>query len=289
MNYDTLCLSGGGIMGLVHIGCLEYLEKNKKIKINNIKKYIGTSIGALICFLLSLKYSIYDIKIFLINFNFKFLEPDIDIDELLLNYGIDNGDKILYIISMFLNNKYNLNNLTFIEHYNLLNVKLSIVGSNYTLQREENFNYIETPNMSILTALRISISVPILFTPVLYNNMYYIDGGIYNNCPIKYCNLDTTLAINLLALNNSNTNNIDNIVTYFITCINLVLNNFYTLNKDHINIIKINCNSLTNLTDFDLLEKEKNNFIKLGYEAGEKYINEISINKLDKKYKLKQD
>jgi predicted acylesterase/phospholipase RssA len=287
MNYDTICLSGGGIMGLVHIGCLEYLEKNKIIKINNIKKYVGSSSGALICFLLSLKYSINDIKLFLFNFNFKIIEPDLDLDDLFLNYGIDNGDKILYILSMFLNNKYNLNDLTFLEHYNLLNIKLLIIGSNYTLQREENFNYIDTPNMSILTALRISISVPILFTPVLYNNMYYIDGGIYNNYPIKYCNLDSTLAINLLVLNKLNTTNIDNIVTYFITCINLILNNCYTLNENHINIIKINCNSFINSIDFDLLEKEKDNIIKLGYDAGKEYVKLLS--KYNKKYKIKQD
>jgi NTE family protein len=39
--------------------------------------------------------------------------------------------------------------------------------------------------MSVRLAIRISISVPIVFTPVLYNNNYYVDGGVINNFPMN--------------------------------------------------------------------------------------------------------
>ena len=51
----NLAISGGGSMGIGIIGIIKYLE-NKHI-IKNIKNYIGTSIGSLICFLLILGYT----------------------------------------------------------------------------------------------------------------------------------------------------------------------------------------------------------------------------------------
>ena len=43
----------------------------------------------------------------------------------------------------------------------------------------ENF-----PNMSVKLALRMSSCIPILFSPVLYNGKYFIDGGCMDNFPI---------------------------------------------------------------------------------------------------------
>lgn len=49
--------------------------------------------------------------------------------------------------------------------------------------------------MNILIAIRISFSLPILFKPVTYNNIRYIDGGLSNNIPLEFCNKDTTLVL----------------------------------------------------------------------------------------------
>ena len=94
---DTLCFSGGGVKGFAIIGVLEYLEKNNNLDILLIKNYVGTSCGAIISFLLSINYSINEIKEFILNFNFNILINDIDIDNIFINYGIDNGNKIIYI------------------------------------------------------------------------------------------------------------------------------------------------------------------------------------------------
>ena len=58
MNFDTLCLSGGGINGFLYIGALDYLQTNNIIDFTKINNYFGTSIGAMTCFILALDYSI---------------------------------------------------------------------------------------------------------------------------------------------------------------------------------------------------------------------------------------
>ena len=47
------------------------------------------------------------------------------------------------------------------------------------------FSNDNTLNMEILITLRISMSVPILFKPVHYENKVWIDGGCLNNFPIE--------------------------------------------------------------------------------------------------------
>ena len=64
-NIDTICISGGGIKGFCFIGALNYLISKNYIYIKNINNWCGTSIGAVICFLLSIGYTINEIE----NFN----------------------------------------------------------------------------------------------------------------------------------------------------------------------------------------------------------------------------
>jgi NTE family protein len=268
---DTLCFSGGGIKGFAIIGILEYLEKNNKINISLIKNVVGTSCGAIISFLLSINYTINEIKEFILNFNFNILINNIDIENIFINYGIDNGNKVIYMLESFLKNKYNLNDITFNEHYKLTNKQLIIIGTNYTKSCEEVFNYIITPNMSVITAIRISISIPLIFTPVLYNDNYYVDGALVNNFPINYCNIQNTIGINITTLNNNN--KLDDITTFINNCMHIILKKQYnSLNIIELNIINYNA------INFDISFKEKEELINNGYNIASKYMKDLSYN-----------
>ncbi len=61
--YKTLVLSGGAMRGVYLLGALNGL----KIKINKISTFIGISSGSIICFLLSIGYTPYEIFISLLN------------------------------------------------------------------------------------------------------------------------------------------------------------------------------------------------------------------------------
>ena len=62
-NYNTIVIAGGGMKGFAILGVLQYLYQSKLLK--NIKKYIGTSVGALLSVLMVLEYQPIEISLHL--------------------------------------------------------------------------------------------------------------------------------------------------------------------------------------------------------------------------------
>lgn len=275
MYYDTLCLSGGGIKGFAYLGSLKYLNDINFIRLKKIKKFVGTSAGALISYILNLGFDINEIIDIAIKFNFKLFVPEIDIDNIIEFNGIDNGDKFIILLSNLLKYKFNIDNINFYDLHKITKKELHIIGTNYTLSKEEVFNYINTPNMSVITAIRISISVPLIFTPVLYNNYYYIDGGITNNFPINYCNKNKTLGI---YISNHFKNEMNNIKSYLHNCFTILFNSSSIKNiNNNINIIKIN-NFDKQFVNFNFNQEYKKNIINIGFISAKNYINNLPTN-----------
>ena len=273
MNYDTICLSGGGIKGFGFIGALDYLNSIKYIDITKINNWYGTSAGAIFSIPLILGYSTREISDFILNFNFKKIEHDINIEDFLENYGINDGNRLLYLLSYFIESKYNIKDLTFSELYKLTNKKLHVVGTNFTKCCEELFCYENTPTMSIITAVRISVSIPVIFTPILYNNNHYIDGAFVNNFPIKYCNNSKTLGIYIKPNNHNELSSIFNLIN---GCIKVVLctlthRDFDYNNENIVEITDLN----TGIIKFDLDLDEKFRLINIGQKCAKQYIDNL--------------
>ena len=92
-----------------------------------------------------------------------------------------------------------------------------------------------------------SISIPIIFTPIKYNDDLYVDGGLFNNFPINYCNHKNTLGI---AINIDSKQNINNIMDYLKSNYRLYFksnNNKNNFNKNNVIIIEGNCNDINQL------------------------------------------
>ena len=271
-NITCLCFSGGGVKGLCFIGVLEKLIKHKKIELNKIDMYVGTSVGSIISFLLILGFTIEEIKEFIITFNFSKLNEEIDCINLIEKFGINNGEKIKLLFIKFLELKLNVKDITFKELFNKIQIKLLIVGTNLTKCQEELFSVDTTPDMSVITAIRISMSIPIIFTPVIYNNSVYVDGALVNNFPINYCPKDKTFGI---YANYSNSFEINSIQSIIIACTNVVSNTICqkNLNSNYKNIIKIIYSEQT-FSLFDLTLEYKKNMIELGYKTADEFLNQ---------------
>jgi predicted acylesterase/phospholipase RssA len=130
---------------------------------------------------------------------------------------------MIYLFGQFLKFKFNITDITFIELYNLTKKKLSIIGTNYTKIKEECFNHNNTPDMSVITALRISISIPIIFTPVKYNGDMYIDGCFKNGFPLDYCNKETTLGLCIQNINNNRSEDSLFLPYFFKNCLSILV------------------------------------------------------------------
>jgi hypothetical protein len=273
-DFDTICMSGGGVKGFSFLGAVNYLEANSYVDTIKINNWIGTSAGAILSFLFTLGYNVHEIINFVVDFNFNKIQPEPTIDNLLISFGIDDGTKLMIILVGFLKEKFNIEDITFEEHYKLTNKKLTIIGTNFSKGTEAIFNYELTPNMSVLTAVRISSSVPIVFTPVLYDSDYYIDGAFVNNFPIKHCNPNTTLGF---YIKNSCCNKLTNLISLINGCLAIVSDTISQKDwtKKFPYIIEIN-NFLQEFTNFNLDREKKVKIINLGETFAKKYLENIT-------------
>ena len=171
---DTLILSGGGLLGVCTLGALDVMfeEYNQ----NQFTRIAGSSAGALIATMLCIKNprELFEI---MKNVNL-FDDSNVDFTEFLELKGFMKHEIILDILSDYISQA-----CTFQEFYKLTKKHLLVVGTNLTLQTKEYFDYQKTPNMSVLEAVCISISVPFVFHQRLYKGSIYTDGCVTESFP----------------------------------------------------------------------------------------------------------
>lgn len=200
MKYDTLILSGNSTNAVVTLGALQYLYDNGFVK--NIKNYVGVSSGSILSTLLLIGYQPLELltyvcveKIFkkMIQFNISNMlllrkplmtfEPIKDILELLII------DKMGFIPTMKL-----------IEE--LSGKKIIFTTYNLTDDKKEYVTAGEYPDLSIVDAIRMSSTFPLIFEPFNYGDKLYLDGGLFNNFPIEYGeNLSKTKCLGIITNN----------------------------------------------------------------------------------------
>jgi predicted acylesterase/phospholipase RssA len=186
----TLIFGGGGVYGILYLGLVKFCEDQGILK--QLKKVIGVSVGSMVSLYLALGYTypelyksvMYDIDLY------KILEISADnIFNILDQLGINNGAYIEETIKNIIAAKGMSPYLTF-RDLNELNVGPQL-NLGYTRSFHNDFfmaNADTTPDMPVWLAVRASISIPIILTPVMDYNDHDIlcDGGLVNNTPIKW-------------------------------------------------------------------------------------------------------
>lgn len=267
-KYTKLIFSGGSTRGLAYIGIIKYLKSPKQFE------YIcGSSIGALFGFLFSLDYKYDDYMKYIYPLSYE-NSNSIDID--FNNFGFDNFSKIKETIILMLTQKNINENITFIEHFKLTNINLSINATCLNNNSGVYFNYINNPDMPILIAIQASMAIPILFQSVKYNNLTYIDGDICNplvnlniftNSNQSDCDYKSILCINLYQENKTSLLSINSIKDYITCLMNCFFNKItYIENITYINVFE-NVAEKFNFLDLIITNETKNKLISLGENA----------------------
>ena len=159
---NILVLSGGGIKGLATLGALKCLIDNEII----VKPEIicGTTSGSAIGLFLAIGYTPQDIYNLLFEIDFsELLKTDFTkiFDEVC--FGLNSPDPIMYIVSAVLDKKKIDKKITFKELYDQYKIKLIITGTSLNDVSIHYFSIDNDPSMQILKAIRISISIPLIF------------------------------------------------------------------------------------------------------------------------------
>jgi len=176
----ALVLSGGGARGIAHIGVIEVLLENGY----NIKSIAGTSMGAIVGGIYALG-KLDEFKQWLFQLDrtsvFKLLDFTIG------SAGFVKGERVLKTIQEFTKD----------ANIEDLELPYCAIATNIDTQKEVVFR-----SGSLFDAIRASMSIPTVFTPVKTENGYLVDGGILNNLPIDHVQRhkgDILVAVNVNA------------------------------------------------------------------------------------------
>ena len=176
----TLVLSGGGARGIAHIGVIEEL-----VKLNvNIASISGTSMGALIGGIYAVG-KLEEFKQWMLKVNRTKIFKLIDFS--FSTQGLVKGERIFNEIKEFITD-VNIEDLP---------IKYTATAFDIANGREVVFD-----RGSLYNAIRASISIPTIFTPLTLGDSVFIDGGVVNNIPIntaKRVQNDIVIAVNVNA------------------------------------------------------------------------------------------
>jgi predicted acylesterase/phospholipase RssA len=224
---DTLILSGGGLLGLSTLGALNIIFE--EYKQSSFRRIAGTSVGALIGLLLCIK-SPADIYEIMLNQNL-FNEDNIDFSEYIENFGFVKHDLIKQELY-----KYFPKDITFMQLVKITNIDLRIVGTNISTEQGEIFSYNETPNMCVIDAVCISLTVPFVFQKYTYNNNVYVDGCLTINYPWDVFSVNSKNKIGIQVHSTSVDETSMDLLSFSQKVVSLLLNNVNTNKQDSLNI-----------------------------------------------------
>lgn len=271
LNKEIIVFSGGGVKGIVYVGIIKALEEYKLI--NNINTFVGTSIGAFILSMYVLGYNGDDMSDFITNFDLSKLKCT-SILSFFDNYGLDKGDGLEYVVKRLIVAQGFDENITLKELFDITKKKLILTTVCLNSLSICYLSYETYPDIELYKAIRMSASIPIFYTPVIYKKEYYIDGACMDNYPIGMFNSNLDKVIGFYILSNSNTvDNIDNLEQYILRVVcSLIegsdINCVRAYKKHTLCILLDNISSI----DFSLNKEQIKNIITTGYEQTRKYI-----------------
>ena len=274
----SLCLAGGGIKGVAHIGVLKALEE-ENIEIEYIG---GTSSGSIVSSLYAAGFSADEIyyifkryckKIKYADFKniFKLIYGLI-VERKIIIDGLNSGKEIEKLINKECNKKgvYNISDIKkplVIPSVNM-NTGEVICFTSCSKRGEYSDKIKFVDDISIGKAVRASCSYPVVFSPCEYKDMELIDGGIRENVPWKELELlGAKNIINVIFESDKKDNCCDNLIEGAGRSIDLLCRELsnYEMQGSY-KILKIKTEK-TGLLDISKLE----NLYYLGYKQAKEF------------------
>lgn len=305
MKADIVC-EGGGVKGIALLGAIYYLEEQGY----TFERFAGTSAGAIVTSLLAVGYTGKDLKNMLLNLDFKdfyvknklnllpFIGPTIS---LFKNKGLFSGNNI----EKYLYKLYKAKGKTKFKDISINGVSpLKIIASDITNKRllilpDDLVKYnIDPLEFSIAKAVRMSISIPFYFNPVILkngkNSSFIVDGGLLSNFPIWLFDVENnprwpTFGLKLISNNDLKTVNPSksNLITYSCDVIDTILtkdDEAFLNNKDSVRTIKIRTYDVGTV-DFDISKDEYLKLFNSGYDCAKTFLAKWSFNSYISRYR----
>lgn len=185
MTYTHLVISGGGLYGVCMLGVLRYLYIENKL--TDVKNIAGNSMGAFFALAHCLNIDIEELENIVkeLAHNKSLYITRNNFSNIFLKNGIVSFTIYTNRLKEYVANKYNLNDITFIELTKKFGINLYVSSTNFNKCENIIFSTDNTPNVSIFDATAASMSIPYFSKPVIIDGEYFLDGLFTNNFPIN--------------------------------------------------------------------------------------------------------
>lgn len=304
MKTDAI-FEGGGIRGLAFVGAICCFEEWGY----TFENVAGTSAGAIIAALLSVGYTGNELKdiIFDTDFN-KFRDKEKlqripiigKILGLIFKNGFYSGNYFENWVNELLKakGKTKFQDITVKGKCKLKTIASDISNKNIIILPDDIKKYeIDFNNFNISTAVRMSMSIPFYFKPVILNSNkeknYIVDGGILSNFPIWIFDSDNiprwpTFGFKLSGgiLNCNKKGNIS-IISYITRLINNIIDKnheAYLRSKDAVRTCYIPINYVE-VTEFNISKEKCLELFNSGFSSAEKFLDNWNFQEYIKKYR----
>ena len=274
--FDTLVLSGGSAKGIMTLGALQYIVDN--FLFNTINTYIGTSSGAIICFLLSIGYTPIEIIVYICTNHFLEKIQNFNVVGMINGSGAASFSAIQEELE-----KMTISKIGYLPTMKDIYVKFGkrLVFATYNLSQNkiEYLSHDTYPDLPCITALHMSSNLPLIFEKFLYNGSYYIDGGLGDNFPIDLADEQCQKILGILLDNdfeNFNSINEMDLIEYIYHLFNIPSTQIVDLKiakvSNKCKIIRLNYNKIK-IFNFNIDSKTKLDMFSLGYNITKNNIN----------------
>jgi predicted acylesterase/phospholipase RssA len=232
MTIKHLVISGGGQNGIKSLGILKELCDKSFWNIKDIQTIYATSAGSILSLLLILENDIDTISTYILNRPWhEAYSLDISqIFDIYKNKGLYSNITEIFF-KPFLDSKDLPLTITMQELFEYSGIELHVFSLEINDFKICDISHKTHPDLFALTAIHMSIAIPIVFAPVCLENKCYIDGGMISNYPLQYCldqcpkpDINEILGLRrMLLYENSNIQNDSNILEFLMKVINKLL------------------------------------------------------------------
>jgi predicted acylesterase/phospholipase RssA len=265
MTIKHLVFSGGGPIMIQNLSAIQELERKEYLNMKNIESIYGTSAGAIIGLMLSLKFDWDTLNDYIIKRPWQDVFP-IKIQNILDAYtkkGIFDIKTIEKCFKPLFDAKDIPLDINMEDFYQLTKIELHIFSFEVNEYKIVDISYKTFPKLPILLAIQMTSALPVLFPPVCIDNQCFMDGGVACNYPLSFCLDSCKESDEILGFKNnysdekSNINKDSTLLDYIL---GFLFKAIFNVHNNYIqpiikNELLCDCNYLT----FDLLKTTLNN------------------------------
>lgn len=181
-GYDGLALSSGGYKGIAMLGALSLFEERGYLK--NVKRYSGTSVGAVISLLMACGWSPTEIFKRAVKIKIFNSISDFDPEKFKESYGVLENTRLKEIFeSMILEKRKTLPTLLDLHNEGIY---LSFETCDRRTKTGVRLDYRRFPNLLAHEAVLMSSNIPFVFSPIDFAGCRMVDGALTNPFPIDH-------------------------------------------------------------------------------------------------------